>query len=240
MTTPVTQAQAREAIQRARPFGGYGLTEPFEVLLAFIAQHPDAQQPAAVAGKSEAVAWRFFVTDHPTFKPFWTGWGVDAQFRDHMVTQGYRAEYATPAPVPAPEPAAPAVSEDVVEAALHARVPGGAEVHHWLPMNTNGTPHQTATNVRTPPMSSPSMTAEQVLEAMRGCPDERVIAAVRAAFAELTELRALKARVEGAPTGELFRSYAQNGDFAIADCDGRSIDISALTGRRVALVGLND
>lgn len=59
-------------------------------------------------------------------------------------------------------------------------------------------------------------------------------------IAELRTLRALQARVEGAPTGELFRSYAQNGDFAIADCDGRSIDISALTGRRVALVGLND
>ena len=49
---------------------------------------------AAPAG--EAVAWRFYIEDHPDLKPYWTGWGVDEWFRDQMVKRGCRAEYARP------------------------------------------------------------------------------------------------------------------------------------------------
>lgn len=70
------------------------------------------QTPAAVPA-GEAVAWRFYVEDHPDLKPYWTGWGVDEWFRDQMVKRGCRAEYAHPpaATPPAPVQAAPQEGE---------------------------------------------------------------------------------------------------------------------------------
>jgi len=39
------------------------------------------------------------------------------------------------------------VSESMIDAALMARIPGGAEVWHWLPQKDAWTPHQTALDV---------------------------------------------------------------------------------------------
>lgn len=44
-------------------------------------------------------------------------------------------------------PDAVAVTPEMVSAALFAKVPGGAEVWHWLPQTAGNTPHQTAHNV---------------------------------------------------------------------------------------------
>lgn len=70
---------------------------------------------------------------------------------DNMLTGLVRSPAASPNPLPAAREEV-GVTEATVEAALHAHVPGGAEVWHWLPQtdadNTDlAQPHPTARNV---------------------------------------------------------------------------------------------
>jgi hypothetical protein len=60
---------------------------------------------------------------------------------------GLLAHFAALASLPE-APAVPVgVTDALIEKALHARVPGGSEVWHWLPQLDGWTPHETARDI---------------------------------------------------------------------------------------------
>lgn len=44
--------------------------------------------------KNKCVAWRFWVTDHPTYRPFWTGWIVHQEEAISLINRGFKYECA--------------------------------------------------------------------------------------------------------------------------------------------------
>lgn len=64
---------------------------------------PSVEQAKGVS--AEPVAWRFWVTDHPAFNPFWTGWFTRKEDAERMMKlhPKYECAYPTPPSVEAVE-----------------------------------------------------------------------------------------------------------------------------------------